>query len=220
MNIKKVLLIILLFILTIPAQRIGLLAPEKPREQFPPNTMGVDLIFSDGGFGLGYFYKRDLSPNTSGFLNFSISELKDDREMEYVDPYYGFKIVYGKVNRALLIPLVFGINHRIFSETITDNLRPYIIAGVGPTMVVVSPYYKDDEILEYFTSLKYAKAQYTLGGQLGIGANFGLSKKNVLGLEMKYNMIYLFSKGIENIEGKYRKDLSSLFISITIGFMY
>ena len=40
-------------------------------------------MFSEGGFGLGGFYRRQFSDKVTGFVDLSISEAKDDREIEY-----------------------------------------------------------------------------------------------------------------------------------------
>lgn len=219
MKSAKFILFLAIFICSFYAQRIGALAPEKPLEKFPPNAWGVDLMFGEGGFGLGTFLRHNYSDHLTGFVDFSISEIKDEREQEIIDP-WGRKFVYGKKNRALLMPLFAGVQYRLFSETITDNLRPYITAGIGPTMVMVAPFVKDNEQIEFFSSLKYAKMKYTLGGYVGFGANFGISKKNMLGINLRYYIVHLLDEGIENIEGNYRKDLSSIYIGINIGIVY
>ena len=67
---------------SIEGQRIGKIAPDKEPEFFPPNSWGADLMFGEGGFGLGTFYKRSFSRTLTGVIDFSISESKDEREME------------------------------------------------------------------------------------------------------------------------------------------
>jgi hypothetical protein len=99
--------LIVLAILLIPsvivnAQGIGELAPEKKPEIFPDNTLGLDVMFSEGGIGFGGFYRRQLGSNFTGFIDFSISESKDEREFEYVD-YFGQTFTIGKKNRLLKV---------------------------------------------------------------------------------------------------------------------
>jgi len=122
----------------INAQKIGEFAPEKPPEIFPPNIWGMDLMFGEGGFGVGTFYRRSFSLTTTGFVDISVSEAKDQREVDYVD-IYGKTYSPNEVNRSFQVPVNFGIQYRIFAESITDNFRPYIVMGVGPTFIITDP---------------------------------------------------------------------------------
>lgn len=197
------------------AQRIGELAPPKPPEIFPDNSWGVDLMFGEGGFGLGTFYRRTFSLNLSGFIDLSISETKDEREMEYYDPWYGITYSPNKANRAFLLPVTFGIQYRLFDEALTENLRPYLTAGVGPTFVVSTPYEE-----EFFSSFKYAKLHTGFGGYIGFGANMGTSKSNLVGLNVRYYYTHLFGDGVENMIGTLRKEFGQFSLSLNVGIMY
>ena len=69
--------------LNIKAQGIGELAPDKAPIVFPKNAFGMDLMFSEGGFGLGTFYRRTVSETITLFTDFSVSEAKDPQEFTY-----------------------------------------------------------------------------------------------------------------------------------------
>jgi hypothetical protein len=204
--------------LNIKAQGIGELAPEKAPVIFPKNAFGLDLIFSEGGFGLGTFYRRTVSDEITVFTDFSISEAKDPQEFSYsyID-YYGYTQTEtpGKLNRAFILPLNFGMQYRLFENVIFDNLRPYLDAAVGPAMVVTTPYER-----EFFNAFGKAQARYTLGGYFGIGANFGLDKSSLIGLNIRYYVIHFFNQGIEIMNGRLENDLGGVFITLNIGMMY
>ncbi len=211
--------VLMIFLLLMPfgftsAQKIGDLAPEKPPEVFPPNSWGVDLMFGEGGFGLGTFYRKAFSQDLSGFVDFSISELKDAREVQYID-YFGNTYTPDKVNRSFLFPVNVGAQFRLFSDVLTDNLRPYINIGVGPTVIVTTPYNQ-----EFFSAFKYAKAHYALGGYIGLGANMGISKTNLIGLNVRYFYAHVFGNGIENLANQFRSDIGQLYITLNLGIMY
>lgn len=205
---------VLTFYFSSNAQGIGEMAPEKPPTIFPNNTFGLDIIFSEGGFGLGTFYRRQLSKDFTAFVDFSVSEAKDDNEIQYID-YYGNPYTIGKKNRIFLMPLNLGVQYRLFQEEISDNLRPYINGGVGPTLIVTTPYE-----LEFFDSFGSAKSKFAMGAYIGLGANFGLDKKSLLGLNIRYYFIHLFDEGVESLYGKYKKDMGGLFLTINLGLMY
>jgi len=215
---KKLILAAILLIpfLNVNSQGIGELAPEKEPEVFPGNAFGMDLMFSDGGFGIGGFYRNDINDKFTFFTDFSISESKDDKEVEFIDPFYPYQtITRGKKNRVFLIPFTAGVQYRLFRKIIHDNLRPYINAGVGPTIAVTTPYER-----EFFNSFGKAQAHYAVGGYAGFGANFGLDKSSLVGLNFRYYLIRFFDGGVESLQGRYQKTLGGFYITLNIGMMY
>ncbi len=213
---KKLLFVILLITsVIVNAQEIGELAPEKEPEVFPDNALGLDIMFSDGGFGFGGFYRRQLSDKLTGFVDFSLSEMKEENEFQYYD-YFGYPLpVLGKKNRVFLVPFNFGLQYRLFEKLIHDNLRPYINVGVGPTIAVTTPYAR-----EFFNAFGYAKAKYAAGGYIGLGANFGLDKSSLLGINLRYYITHFFDEGVESIEGRFNKDVGGFYLTINFGLMY
>lgn len=175
----------------------------------------MNIMFSEGGIGLGTFYRYSFSQKVTGILDLSMSESKDDREFEYINPYTGQSFIAGKKNRVFVLPLSLGVQYRIFEGSLTDNLRPYISAGAGPTMVMTTPYEK-----EFFNAFGDAKTYYALGAYVGFGANFGLSKKSLIGLNVKYHYMRLFNGGVENMEMKKREQLGGFYLTLSIGVMY
>jgi hypothetical protein len=209
----------LFFLLLIPfgflsAQKIGELAPDKAPEVFPNNSIGADIIFGEGGFGLGGYYKKSLSQNITGLIDFSMSETKDDREVSYID-YFGNSYTPDKVNRAFLLPLNFGIQYRIFSESLVENLRPYLSLSIGPSIILTSPYDK-----EFFSAFGSAKAHYAAGGYVGLGADMGLNKKNLIALNIRYYYTQIFGDGIEIMTGTSHKSFGQFCLMLTLGVMY
>ncbi|MCA0388916.1 MAG: hypothetical protein LCH52_10520 [Bacteroidetes bacterium] len=211
---RKIALILLLSPIFLFSQKLGDVAPVEKPQPFPPNTLGLDLMIGEAGFGLGGFYRKDLSEELTWFTDFSISEVKDDREFEYID-YWGRIIVVGKKNRIFQIPFSTGFQYRLFKESLTENLRPYISIGVGPNLIVTTPFEK-----EFFSSFGSAQAKIALGGYAGLGANFGINKKNLLGLNVRYYYAHLFDGGVEGMEGIMKQNISGIFLTITLGTMF
>ena len=193
---------------------------------------GLDILMSDNGFGLGFFYRYELSDELSLLGNFAVSDVKDPAEFEQYD-YYGNSFVPGKKNRLLMIPVTFSVQYRLFKDDIVDNFRPFINAGIGPTMVYVSPYahpvdyyfadgtyaYTDPGKIDFFTSLKYGKMRYTIGGFIGAGVYFGMEKGTLSGLSVKY-LLAPFPDGIEVMQGGFIKNFGGLFITLSFGSMF
>jgi outer membrane protein W len=207
----------------------NLIQPQSYRPMV--KALGLDLLMSNNGFGLGMFYRYELTDEFSLMLNFAISDVKDETEFEQYD-YYGNSFVPGKKNRLLLIPLMASVQYRLFKDDIVDNFRPFINAGLGPTMVFVAPYahpttyyysdgsyYTDPGKIDFFTSLKYGKMRYSLGGYIGAGAYFGMEKGTLTGLSVKY-FLAPFPDGIEVMEGGYIRNFGGLFITLTFGSLF
>jgi len=195
-------------------QDIGELVPPEPPMEFPPNAWGFDLLIGESGFGFGGFFRRELSTKFTLFADVSISEAKDEREIEYVD-IYGQSFTAGKINRVFQVPIIFGAQIRLFENQLTDNLRPYINAGIGPTIALTTPYNE-----EFFKAFAYAKPYYAVGGYIGLGANFGLDKKNLLGINMRYYYMQFLNEGVEILNNRYKDYLGGFYITLNFGFMY
>jgi outer membrane protein W len=208
----------------------NLIQPQSYRSA--TKAWGLDLLMSNNGFGLGLFYRYELSDELSLMGNFAVSDVEGDAEFEQYD-YYGNSFVPGKKNRLLMIPVTFSMQYRLFKDEIADNFRPFVNAGVGPTMVYVSPYanpidyyfpdgtyaYTDPGKIDFFTALKYGKMHYTVGGFIGAGVYFGMDKGTLTGLSVKY-FIAPFQNGFEVMQGGYIKNFGGLFITLSFGTMY
>lgn len=211
------LIVLILFIIPTSllfAQEIGELVPPPPPMLFPNNAMGIDLLIGESGFGFGGFYRRQLNTKFTLFGDFSISEAKDDREIEYID-IYGQTFTIGKQNRVFQIPVTFGAQYRLFEKELTDNLRPYINAGIGPTIVLTTPYAE-----EFFRAFSYTQTYYAVGGYVGFGANFGLDQKSLVGINVRYYYTQFLDEGVEILKGRFKDHLSGFFITLNFGFMY
>ena len=215
MKLLTLLAILLISIVNVNAQGIGKIVPIKPPEVFPPNALGGDIAFTEGGLGIGGFYRHSYSTNVTLVTTFSFSEFKGDNEFTYINPYTLQSITYGKVNRIFLIPVTAGLQFRLFAESVYDNLRPFVEFGVGPTFVLTTPY--DQEFLKSFGS---AHNNLAAGGYIGIGANFGTDKSSLVGLNIRYYYSRLFKGGVESLADQPRKDFGEIFISLSIGAMY
>ncbi len=179
-------------------------------QDYRHNSIGVDVLVSAGGFGLGTFYRHEYTDELSSFIDFSISEAGDDNEKEYID-YFGNRYIPGKVNRFLVLPLFAGLERRLFKDDIVDNFRPYVSAAAGPTMIYMFPYNE-----EFFTGIGKGSPRYFVGGYLDIGAYFGSEHSNVLGLNIRYYFLP-YPKGLENLQNETKKEFGGFYISLKFG---
>jgi hypothetical protein len=174
---------------------------------------GFDIFASDNGFGLGSFYRYQYTNDLYGVLSLAISESKDQNEMEYID-YWGNKYTIGKKNRILMFPVTAGIQYRLFREQIVETFKPYVAFGVGPVLLYTTPYDR-----EFFNALRYGQAHYTLGGYVGLGADFGIDKKNLMGVNIRYYFIP-YPAGLESLNDKPMKYFGGVYINLNFGIQY
>ena len=198
------------------------------------NVWGLDILISNDGFGLGAFYRREFSQDVFGFASFSISESKDEREVERFD-IFGQSYSPGKLNRFLVMPLLFGIQYRLFRDDILENFRPYINAGAGPAMIFSAPFTEvsgtppnlEYRQIDFFKSLGHGQAHYTASSFIGFGANFGSEKSSVFGVNFRYYFTYLFSDGLASLYDSRTGQVAStktsfggFFITLNVGMAY
>jgi hypothetical protein len=196
------------------------------------NAWGVDIMLSNNGFGAGGFYRHEFSDLLSGFVQLALSDVKDDGEVEYINPYTGQSYTPYKINRLILIPVTFGVQYRLFRDDIVDNFRPYISAGLGPSMIFVSPYSNPEVItlpeggtftyynqIDFFTSLKKGQLRYTLGGYIGAGAYFGIEKGSLTGVSVRYYFAP-YQPGVESLQGTRIKRFGGFFITLNFGSLF
>jgi hypothetical protein len=211
----------------------------SPDEAASPDTgafgkWGLELMLSMDGFGGGVFYRHEYTADLSGFLSFSISEAKDEKEFEMYDPYYQITYTPGKLKRFMVLPLMVGLEYRLFREDITDTFRPYLTAAAGPTMIYVMPYVNiipgtggnpgSIEQVEFFKSIGRGSPRYTGSVYLGFGAHFGSEKGPPMGVNFRYYFTYLlgdpipsmFSSQSLEIVGT-KKSFGGFFIIFSVG---
>jgi len=199
------------------------------------NAWGFDLLMSNNGFGAGFFLRHEYTDEIAGFLSLAISDVKDQNEVEYYDYYTGQSYVPNKLNRLIYIPLVAAIQYRLFKDDIVDNFRPFVTAGVGPSLIFVAPYatpqtlidpisgeiYTQYNQIDFFSSLKYGQFRYTIGGYIGAGAYFGMDKGSLSGVNVRY-YISPYPPGIQvmTVPAPKVKNFGGLYISLNFGTLY
>lgn len=185
-----------------------------PKDKWEPyNKWGLNLSFSDNGFGGGATYYKFFNRTLSGFASISFSTAKDDREFETTD-IYGNNYVPGKVNRIFMVPVNVGLQVRLFKEDVSDNLRPNLNFGVTPAAFIYTPY--SESLISSFGS---AKAKFTVGGFAGIGMDYLTNKTTSLSLNVRYYYLDLFGKGIESLKGKEKTSFGGLYFVFSYNFM-
>ncbi len=197
------------------------------------NAWGLDLLMSNNGFGGGFFLRHEYSDEIAGFVGLALSDVKDAGEIEYYNYWTGQSYVPNKINRLIYIPLVAGVQYRLWKDDIVDNFRPFLTAGVGPSLIFVAPYSRlqlvSDPLsnlqgmqyvpIDFFSSLKYGQWRYTFGGYVGAGIYFGLDKGSLSGVNVRY-YFSPYPAGIQVMTNSVLKNFGGLYLSLTFGSLY
>lgn len=179
-----------------------------------PHALGLDLMIGNSGFGGGVFYRQSINGTLSFIATFAISEAKAPNEVAYYDPFTGQKFVPGKVNQLWVIPVMVGLQYRLFKNQITDSFRPYVFAGIGPNAIFAAPY---DQPLGY--SFSHGRGYFGGGGYFGIGAFFGTDPNSLIGVSLRYYILPM-THGIESMQNEPMANFNSFFISFDIATQY
>lgn len=181
------------------------------------NALGADIMLGNSGFGLGFFYRQSIGGSLSWTISISGSEAKAPNEMEtYYYDFYGNiqKTVIGKVNQLFVFPAMIGLQYRLFKDDITDSFRPYVLAGVGPNVVLSMPYDQP-----FSRSVAGAHSYFGLGGYVGGGAYFGLDQNSLFGVSLRYYILPM-SRGIESLQGQPMSNFSTFFLAFNIATQF
>jgi hypothetical protein len=178
------------------------------------STGGLSVLFSQSGFGLGFFYQQTISNQLWALIELGISGARNSSEIESLyDPFSGRLLVPGKINRLFIFPLTIGVAHRLFEESLSESLRPFVSAGIGPTLVVSTPYE-----YEFFQSWSYARGYVRFGSFVGAGLLLGPQSKSEASFNIRYYYIPFGGEGLESIQGQPIKTFGGVFLTLAIGF--
>lgn len=208
-------------------EQAGEAARENVRATPYGTGAGGEILLTNNGFGLGGYFRRELSAATSFLVEASLGAGKDDRELKFYQ--FGSSIVPNKRNYFLIAPIHLGIQHRLFSEHIEDNFRPYLHVSGGPSFGWEYPYFDDengndifdidiDRRYDIFSAFPRGRMRFGLGGMVALGAFFGTSRKVTQGIRFGYALNYFF-EGIQLLEPEV-KEAQSLFHSPVISIIF
>jgi hypothetical protein len=178
------------------------------------HAWGIDILFSNDGFGAGVFYRNYYSREITGFADIEFSGVKspNENDMYFYDPYTGLYYgPQGKLNDIYMIPMAIGMQYRLFADALSDAFRPYINAGVGPTVLIAAP-----DSLSFFTGFAHASVVVVPEFYVGLGANFGKDPHAVSGVNFRYYYIR-YGPGIQSLAGVPITDFGGFFITINWG---
>jgi hypothetical protein len=172
-----------------------------------PSAWGFDASFSDYGFGGGMFLSHNFSGDFTGVLSADVGTAKGSREFDLLT-------TNSKINRIFVIPIIASVQYRLFHYGLSDNLRPYVTVGAGPTVVMTTPAQE-----EFFSSFHDAQSKIVPGGFVGLGANFGTDPKGTFGASLRY-FIIPYPGAVQSTTSESLTNFNALFLTVSYGFNF
>ena len=169
--------------------------------------IGLEMLLTNNGFGLGGYYHRALGSSTSFMTEISLGAGKDEQELKFFR--FGSSYIPNKANYLLMLPAQVGVSRRLFREDIEDNFRPFLQVTGGPTLGWEYPYFNDangngkldaeERTYDSISGLSRGSFRFGMGGMIALGAHFGVSKKVTQGVRLGYAFTYFF-EGVQLLE--------------------
>ncbi len=186
---------------------------EDTDEATSDNSWGFELLFSQSGFGFGMHWTAAWDADWYTSFAFGINGARNSDEFEVYDEINNRIYVPNKVNRLYNIPITYSVLRRVFRETLTETLRPYLQAGVGASVIVASPY---DQ--EFFSSFGDADTFVRPAAFFGVGAWVGDPKVSLTSVNIRYYSIPFGGDGLESIRDLPIENFGGVFLSLNVGF--
>jgi hypothetical protein len=141
------------------------------------DVYGVNGALVNWGGGGSFQYQWPLKPDLTGTLDIALIYLNLD------NPFLPFYRNTYRRSDVMLVPLFLGLRRNVWADKV-EGILPYTQIGAGPVAGINFPYGYG-----FWGSISHATTTWTLGGFFGFGANFGLSKKFVGGIDVRYNIM-------------------------------
>lgn len=179
-------------------------------------SAGGSLLFTESGFGGGIYYDIKIMPKLSVQFDIPLTYLRASDEFEQqvlneAGDAYEWKVL-GKINRLWRMPITAGVRYELFSNTLSENFKPFLTAGGGLGLILQTPYE-----YSFFQSFNYLTTHIKPAVYVGAGADFSGNSKRISRVFVKYYYIPFGGDGIESVIGLPIKNCGGLFLGIDFG---
>lgn len=147
---------------------------------------GLSYSLLETGSGLGLYYERPVGDFFHLGLMFDAFMLRDNGQLDFYDPYYGY-FTSGKINNVYLLDLMFTVKKRLFEKVLHDSFRPFLTASIGPVYGMNYREYKTNPYPPF--QRLYNQFGWTLGGAVGAGIDADVDGSYYFGLRLLYRFM-------------------------------
>lgn len=176
------------------------------------NYLGPNILFSDHGVALGFFYNYAITHNLYLATQLFVGGAHNTDEYELWDPnYYDYRVP-NKVNRLYQMPVTAGLKYHPFANVLSDKLQPYINAGGGFDVIMGTPYEK-----EFFSAFGDAMTYIRPLWYAGLGIDIA-SGRSAINFNITYYHIPFGGAGLESIKNKPITNFGGVFLGLAYAF--
>lgn len=191
---KHPILYILVAIFLFTSPQFGL--AQSDSDQGDWQTRSLDMAVTDRGFGAGGTWKYGWNRVWSSPLQFSLLFFQESDKVPVCD-YYG-RCYRPKSKKIFFLNTRTGIQHRLWANSIAENMQPYLFASLGPSLAI-NPL-NDGSFLERWKNTTFNVTAHLF---IGAGVDFVYSRVNQFSVSIGYEYMRFFSRvdGSNNYSG-------------------
>jgi len=161
------------------------------------------LAATETGIGVGFKLRKTSDEINYWSFTIQAGGARDKDEVIYYDYWgrpYKFRDFF-----TVLVPLTVGYQRRLGTDSIEDNLRPFVNFDVGPIIGWSIPTGEG-----FVNNVKRSTTEVTVGGFIGTGVEYFQKDGAIFTFNIGYRISYFFEKVSKE------KNYSMLFIKIGI----
>ncbi|MEJ2053524.1 MAG: hypothetical protein P8X42_06350 [Calditrichaceae bacterium] len=174
--------IILFLILSLPALLFAQYEEYLQEDSEPSVEKEWGGAFSvvESGSGLGLFYAVPLKNFYHVGLTFNAFMLRDNKQYEYYDPYYGYYT--NRQNNVYIFDLMVTLKKRLLAYSVDDQFRPFVAISAGPVFGMNFP-----EAIN--TKINDNQYEWSPSGAVAAGVDIALEGNYMIGLRLQYRFM-------------------------------
>ena len=186
-GLKKIFVIILLCLLIINSPLLAqVINPAEDEETYDAKRqVGLGFAMAETGSSLGIFIAWPLIPDYHFGLGFDAFLLRDSKQLDFYDPYYGIPYSINKQNNVYLFDLLVTAKKRLFKQDLSEEFRPFISAALGSVYGMNFP-----EVSRDVNNVsKKDEYRWTVGGFVGAGVDFSVKSNHLVTIRAQYRVM-------------------------------
>jgi hypothetical protein len=175
-----------LVIISILSTFISSLGAQDFEEEYFVEKKQGGFVFSmaETGSGLGGFFAWPILDNLHLGLTLDVFFIRDSRQLDFYDPFYG-PISINKENNVYLFDFLVTLKRRFFTQDLEDSFRPFLTGAIGPYYGMNFPE-ADQDTEGNKLSDEY---RWTLGGYVGSGVDISVNTNMFVSIRAQYRII-------------------------------
>ena len=148
---------------------------------------GLGFAMAESGSSLGLFMTWPLLPDYHFGIGFDAFLLRDSKQIDFYDYYYGIPYTINKQNNVYLFDLLLTAKRRLFRDDLSDDFRPFLSLAAGP---IYGMNYPEAQIsADSSTYQKKDQFAWAFGGYVGCGIDFSVKANTLVSIRAQYRII-------------------------------